>query len=132
MICSHAGNSMLLKLHFTQEKVSVRMVWNTWLVFFNFTMLTSYLHMCFIPQKHPFCSSVWIVCSALNHHPTHSIDFCKRKNTLHELPACRSIVRPCMNVRGPLTHDPGVPPIASQHNFIVQPLVTKEWNARAF
>ena len=23
-------------------------------------------------------------------------------------------------------------PIASQHNFIVQPLVTKEWNARAF
>jgi len=37
-----------------------------------------------------------------------------------------------VNVRGPLTHDPGVPPIASQHNFIVQPLVTKEWNARAF
>jgi len=24
------------------------------------------------------------------------------------------------------------PSIASQHNFIVQPLVTKEWNARAF
>jgi len=37
-----------------------------------------------------------------------------------------------VNVRGPLTHDPGAPPIASQHNFIVQPLVTKEWNARAF
>ena len=35
-------------------------------------------------------------------------------------------------VRGPLTHDPGAPPIASQHNFIVQPLVTKEWNARIF
>ena len=35
-------------------------------------------------------------------------------------------------VRGPLTHDPGAPPVASQHNFIVQPLVTKEWNARAF
>jgi len=31
-----------------------------------------------------------------------------------------------VNVRGPLTHDPGAPPIASQHNFIVQPLVTKE------
>jgi len=29
-------------------------------------------------------------------------------------------------VRGPLTHDPGAPPIASQRNFIVQPLVTKE------
>jgi len=37
-----------------------------------------------------------------------------------------------VNVRGPLTHDPGAPSIASQHNFIVQPLVTKEWNARAF
>jgi len=37
-----------------------------------------------------------------------------------------------INVRGPLTYDPGVPPVASQHNFIVQPLVTKEWNARAF
>jgi len=24
------------------------------------------------------------------------------------------------------------PPVTSQHNFIVQPLVTKEWNARAF
>jgi len=35
-------------------------------------------------------------------------------------------------VRGPLIHDFRVPPIASQHNFIVQPLVTKEWNARAF
>ena len=35
-------------------------------------------------------------------------------------------------VRGPLTHDPGAPPIVSQHNFIVQPLVTKEWNARIF
>ena len=35
-------------------------------------------------------------------------------------------------VRGPLTHDPGAPSIASQYNFIVQPLVTKEWNARAF
>jgi len=35
-------------------------------------------------------------------------------------------------VRGPLTYDPRAPPIASQHNFIVQPLVTKEWNARAF
>ena len=35
-------------------------------------------------------------------------------------------------VRGPLTHDPRAPPIASQHSFIVQPLVTKEWNARAF
>ena len=23
-------------------------------------------------------------------------------------------------------------PVASQHNFIMQPLVTKEWNARAF
>jgi len=29
-------------------------------------------------------------------------------------------------VRGPLTHDPGAPPVASQHNFIVQPLVTKK------
>jgi len=37
-----------------------------------------------------------------------------------------------VNVRGPLTHDPRAPPVASQHNFIVQPLVTKEWNARAF
>jgi len=37
-----------------------------------------------------------------------------------------------VNVRGPLTHDPGAPPITSQCNFIVQPLVTKEWNARAF
>jgi len=37
-----------------------------------------------------------------------------------------------VNVREPLTHDLRVPPIASQHNFIVQPLVTKEWNARAF
>jgi len=37
-----------------------------------------------------------------------------------------------VNVRGPLTYDPGAPPVASQHNFIVQPLVTKEWNARAF
>jgi len=37
-----------------------------------------------------------------------------------------------VNVRGPLTHDSGVPPIASQHNFIVQPLVTKEWNAGTF
>jgi len=35
-------------------------------------------------------------------------------------------------VRGPLTHDSGVPSVASQHNFIVQPLVTKEWNARTF
>ena len=35
-------------------------------------------------------------------------------------------------VRGPLTHDPRAPSVASQHNFIVQPLVTKEWNARAF
>ena len=37
-----------------------------------------------------------------------------------------------VNVKGPLTHDPEVPSVASQHNFIVQPLVTKEWNARAF
>jgi len=35
-------------------------------------------------------------------------------------------------IRGPLIHNPGAPPIAFQHNFIVQPLVTKEWNARAF
>jgi len=35
-------------------------------------------------------------------------------------------------VREPLTHNSGVPPIASQHNFIVQPLVTKKWNARIF
>jgi len=35
-------------------------------------------------------------------------------------------------VRGPLTHDPRALPVASQHNFIVQPLITKEWNARAF
>jgi len=35
-------------------------------------------------------------------------------------------------VRGPLTHDSGVPLVTSQHNFIVQPLVTKEWNARTF
>ena len=35
-------------------------------------------------------------------------------------------------IRGPLIHDPGVPPVASQYNFIVQPLVTKEWNTRAF
>ena len=31
-----------------------------------------------------------------------------------------------VNVRGPLTHDPRAPPVAFQHNFIVQPLVTKE------
>jgi len=37
-----------------------------------------------------------------------------------------------VNVRGPLTYNPGAPPIASQYNFIVQPLVTKEWKARAF
>jgi len=37
-----------------------------------------------------------------------------------------------VNVRGPLTYDPGAPLVSSQHNFIVQPLVTKEWNARAF
>jgi len=37
-----------------------------------------------------------------------------------------------VNVRGPLTHDPRAPSIASQHNFIVQLLVTKEWNARIF
>ena len=36
------------------------------------------------------------------------------------------------SVRGPFTHDPRALPVASQHNFIVQPLVTKEWNARAF
>jgi len=30
------------------------------------------------------------------------------------------------SIRGPLTHDPRAPPVASQHNFIVQPLVTKE------
>jgi len=35
-------------------------------------------------------------------------------------------------VRGPLTYDPRVPSVAFQYNFIVQPLVTKEWNARAF
>jgi len=34
-------------------------------------------------------------------------------------------------VRGPLTHMTPEP-VASQHNFIVQPLVTKEWNARIF
>jgi len=36
-------------------------------------------------------------------------------------------------VREPLTHDSGAPPVASQHNFIVQTLVTKEqrnWNIR--
>jgi len=32
-----------------------------------------------------------------------------------------------INVRGPLTHDSGVPSVASQHNFIVQTLVTTEW-----
>jgi len=37
-----------------------------------------------------------------------------------------------VNVRGPLTHDSGAPSIASQHKFIVQPLVTKEWNAGTF
>jgi len=37
-----------------------------------------------------------------------------------------------VNVRGPLIHDSGAPPVASQHNFIMQPLVTKEWNTRAF
>jgi len=37
-----------------------------------------------------------------------------------------------VNIREPLTHDPGAPSVASQHNFIVQPLVTKEWNTRAF
>ena len=37
-----------------------------------------------------------------------------------------------VNVRRSLIYDPGAPPIASQHNFIVQPLVTKEWNARTF
>jgi len=43
-------------------------------------------------------------------------------------------VNPLQNmfVRGPLTHDPRVPPVASQHNFIMQPLITKEWNARIF
>ena len=34
--------------------------------------------------------------------------------------------RTTSHIMGPLTHDPGVPPVASQHNFIVQPLVTKE------
>jgi len=37
-----------------------------------------------------------------------------------------------VNVRGPLTHDPGASPVASQHNFIVQLLVTKEWNASIY
>ena len=37
-----------------------------------------------------------------------------------------------VNIRGPLTHDPRAPSIASQHNFIMQPLATKEWNARTF
>ena len=37
-----------------------------------------------------------------------------------------------VNIRGPLTHNPRAPSVASQHNFIMQPLVTKEWNARAF
>jgi len=32
-----------------------------------------------------------------------------------------------LNVREPLIHDSGVPPITSQHDFIVQTLVTKEW-----
>jgi len=36
------------------------------------------------------------------------------------------------SIRGLLTYDPRTPSVASQHNFIVQPLVTKEWNARAF
>jgi len=31
-----------------------------------------------------------------------------------------------VSIRRPLTHDPGAPSIASQHNCIVQPLVTKE------
>jgi len=44
----------------------------------------------------------------------------------------RSNLREGVNVRRPLAHDPRVPPIASQHNFIVQPLVAKEWNTRAF
>ena len=35
-------------------------------------------------------------------------------------------------VRRPLTHDLRAPSVASQHNFIVQSLVTKEWNIRAF
>jgi len=37
----------------------------------------------------------------------------------------RSNLRGGVNVRGPLTHDPRAPPVASQHNFI-EPLVTKE------
>jgi len=37
-----------------------------------------------------------------------------------------------VNIRGPLTYDSEAPPVASQHNFIVQPLVTKEWNAGTF
>jgi len=41
-------------------------------------------------------------------------------------------LHPLVSIRVPLTHDPRAPPIASQYNFIVQPLVTKESNARAF
>jgi len=37
-----------------------------------------------------------------------------------------SNLREGVNVRGSLIHDSGALPIASQHNFIVQPLVTKE------
>jgi len=38
-----------------------------------------------------------------------------------------------LSIRGPLTHDSGLPPVAFQHDFIMQTLVTKEWrnqNAR--
>ena len=44
----------------------------------------------------------------------------------------RSNLEEGVNVRGPLIHDPKALPVVSQHNFIVQPLVTKEWNARTF
>jgi len=37
-----------------------------------------------------------------------------------------------VNVRGSLTHDSGAPSVASQHKFIVLPLVTREWNAGTF
>jgi len=35
-------------------------------------------------------------------------------------------------VRELLTHDSRAPPVASQHKFIVQPLVIQEWNAGIF
>ena len=58
-------------------------------------------------QKHP---------ATLRH--IHQIDFYAIFNP-GTIASRRSNLGGGINVRGPLTHDPGVPPVASQHNFIV-------------